>query len=77
MINIDPTKFSDEVIAMVEKRKFTVMDAILDRCELYNIDPSSVGELVSEPIKNALASEARKLHFFKPKPSNDGVLDIF
>jgi len=75
MINIDPQEFTEEVIELVEARGYTVMDAILDRCELYHIDPESVEDLISEPIKTKLKQEAISLNFFKKTKKNTGNLN--
>lgn len=70
MIFHDPKTFSDEVLAKAEENGVGFMEAILIVCELHNIDPSAVGELITPPLKAAIKTEATNLHFFKKKKTS-------
>jgi len=40
------------------------MQAVLHYCEMNDIDPSSIGRLISKTLKQKIESDARDLNFF-------------
>ena len=41
----------------------TYMDAILDYCEKNQMEPDTIGPLISKPLKEKLEADARELNF--------------
>ena len=57
-------EFSLEIEKIVQaKRGISYMDAVLKYCDDNEIDPGSVGSLISKPLKDKIAIEAQNLNY--------------
>lgn len=70
-IKFEKKQFSQDIETYVEQNKCTYIDAILIWCEKNEIEPDTVGKLVSKPIKERLEHEMREINLlpkFTPLP---------
>jgi hypothetical protein len=60
-----PKKFAMliENKVMVDKGQTSYMDAILDYCEKFEIEPDMIAPLISKPLKEKIEADARELNF--------------
>lgn len=63
-------KFSNKVLERVSKTGLPFMDCILELAEEMNIEPSTAGKLITNPIIEKIEHEAKKLNFIKNKTKN-------
>ena len=56
--------FELEIEQIVKNYKMSHMQAVLHYCEMNDIDPSSIGRLISKTLKQKIESDARDLNFF-------------
>jgi hypothetical protein len=57
-------EFSLKIEKIVQtKRGISYMDAVLKYCEDNEIDPSTVGSLISKPLKDKITIEAQNLNY--------------
>jgi hypothetical protein len=65
IINIETT-FSKEIEELCRDRKDgQYIDAILELCEKYGIEPESVAKLVTKPIREKLKAEFENKNMLK------------
>jgi hypothetical protein len=60
-----PQKFSQDIENIVKDTKINYIDAIVNYCELNNIEIDSISKLVSKPLKEKLRYDATELNFLK------------
>lgn len=58
-----PKKFAIQIEEIVSKGGVSYMDAILDYCEKNQMEPDTIGPLISKPLKEKLEADARELNF--------------
>ena len=57
------SKFSKIIETQVLEKKLGYIDAVVEACEITNIDPQDVKKFISPIIKEKIEAEARKLNF--------------
>ena len=55
--------FSLEIVRIVIDKKISHMDAVLDYCYRQEIEPDTVGNLISKSLKEKIEANARELNF--------------
>jgi hypothetical protein len=61
-----PSRFAQEIENLVQSNdNMNYIDAIVNFCEMNNIDLESVPKLISKPLKEKLKYEAMELNFLK------------
>jgi len=56
--------FSLEVEKLALEKKITHMEAVLEYCKQHQLEPDSVGRLVSKSLKDKIEANARDLNYF-------------
>ena len=56
--------FSLEVEKLALEKKITHMEAVLEYCKQHQLEPESVGRLVSKGLKDKIEANARDLNYF-------------
>ena len=55
--------FSMEIERIALEKKITHLDAVLDYCHRQEIEPDTVGNLISKGLKEKIEANARDLNF--------------
>ena len=55
--------FSMNIETIVKDKNITHMEAVLDYCYRNDIEPDSVGNLISKSLKEKIEANARELNF--------------
>ena len=55
--------FSLEIEKIAQEKNISHMDAVLDYCYRQEIEPDSVGRLISKSLKEKIEANARELNF--------------
>ena len=55
--------FSLEIEKIANEKKITHMEAVLDYCYRNEIEPDTVGNLISKSLKEKIEANARELNF--------------
>ena len=58
-----PKKFAIKIETIVAQGGVSYMDAILDYCEKNQMEPDTIGPLISKPLKEKIEADARELNF--------------
>ncbi len=58
-------KFAEDIESLVLETKMSYIDAIVQYCELNNIEVETVNKLVSRPLKEKIRWEATELNYLK------------
>ena len=58
-------EFSLKIESIVKEKRIPYMDAILDFCTQNEVDPGTVGKLVSKSLKEKIKAEAINLKLLK------------
>jgi len=70
-------EFSLKIESIVRQKRISYMDAILDFCKENDVDPGTVGKLVSKSLKEKLKVEALDLKLLKGSNSaSQGKLPV-
>jgi hypothetical protein len=56
-------KFSKIIESQVIDKKLSYMDAVIETCDITNIDPQDVKKFISKVIKEKIEAEAMSLNF--------------
>jgi hypothetical protein len=56
-------KFGKLIEKQVVDKKLSYMDAVIETCEMTNIDPQDVKKLISNVIREKIEAEAMNLNF--------------
>jgi len=56
-------EFNKRILSIVEKDSLTFMEATLEACEEFDIEPDSIGNLLSPVIKDKIKADAAKLNY--------------
>ena len=62
-------EFSLKIESIVREKRMPYMDAILHFCKEKDVDPSTVGRLVSKSLKEKIKAEALELRMLKGSSS--------
>ena len=57
------SKFTNLIETQVLEKKLCYIDAIVEVCEITNIDPEDVKKFISPVVKEKLEAEAMKLNY--------------
>lgn len=63
-----PDSFTNEIEDLVIRRRLNYLDAIMHFCEVEEIDPDRIPELITAPLKQKLRMEGEMLHLLKKSP---------
>jgi hypothetical protein len=55
--------FSMEIEKIANEKRITHMEAVLDYCHRQEIEPDTVGNLISKSLKEKIEANARELNF--------------
>tara|TARA_B100001778_G_C18080907_1_gene402924 strand:+ start:197 stop:427 length:231 start_codon:yes stop_codon:yes gene_type:complete len=69
-------EFTEQVEVLLSKGA-TVMDAIIKVCEVNKIEPESTKRLLSDPLKQRLEAEAKKLNMVNRGNNSQASLTTF
>jgi hypothetical protein len=58
-------EFSTFIKNSAERKKITIMEELLEYCEMNQIDPSICGSLINAELMSLLTEEARKMNLLK------------
>jgi hypothetical protein len=58
-------KFSKIIEEIVWEEDLTYIDAVLHFCEQNNMNPEDIPKYLSDPIKNKIEAEARRLNYMQ------------
>ena len=58
-----PKKIAIKIETIVAQGGVSYMDAILDYCEKNQMEPDTIGPLISKPLKEKIEADARELNF--------------
>lgn len=53
-----------EVEKLALEKKITHMEAVLEYCKEHQLEPDSVGRLISKSLKDKIEANARDLNYF-------------
>ena len=56
--------FSLEVEKLALEKKITHMEAVLEYCKEHQLEPDSVGRLISKSLKDKIEANPRDLNYF-------------
>ena len=56
-------EFYTKIVKLVEETKLSYMDAVMHYCDLNNMEPETVAQLVNTKLKAQIREEAEKLNY--------------
>ena len=62
-----PEEFSVNIEKMAKARKIGYIEALLEYCEMRDIEPASVAKSITSSLKQKLQAEAEDLNLLKTK----------
>ena len=62
-------EFSQKIERLAKEKRCSLMDAILEFCKEKDLDPGTVGSLISKPLKEKIKAEAIDLRLLKGSAS--------
>jgi len=62
-------EFSLKIEKISKEKRCSLMDAILEFCKEKDLDPGTVGSLISKPLKEKIKAEAIDLRLLKGSAS--------
>ena len=57
--------FSLEIENIAKNKEINHMDAVLNYCEKNNLEPDSIGRLITKGLKEKIEANARELNFLE------------
>ena len=60
-----PKKFSLEIENIAKEKRISHMDAVLDYCQKNDIEPDTVGRLITKSLKEKIEANARELNYLE------------
>ena len=60
-----PKKFSLEIENIAKEKRISHMDAVLDYCQKNEIEPDTVGRLITKGLKEKIEANARELNYLE------------
>tara|TARA_B100000795_G_scaffold131264_1_gene97951 strand:- start:183 stop:401 length:219 start_codon:yes stop_codon:yes gene_type:complete len=61
----DAKSFSLNIEVIAKDKKISHMDAVLDYCQKNNIEPDTVGRLITKGLKEKIEANARELNYLE------------
>ena len=62
-------EFSQKIERLAKEKRCSLMDAILEFCKENDLDPGTVGSMVSKSLKEKIKADAIKLKLLKGSAS--------
>ena len=62
---VSKEKFAEEIESLVLRTQMNYIDAIVEYCEINNIEVDTIGKMISKPLKEKLKYDAMELNFLK------------
>ena len=62
---VSKEKFAEEIESLVLRTQMNYIDAIVEYCEINNIEVDTIGKMISKPLKEKLKYDATELNFLK------------
>ena len=62
---VSKEKFASDIESLVLETKMNYIDAIVQYCEVNNIEVDTVGKMISKPLKEKIKCDAMELNFLK------------
>ena len=62
---VSKEKFAEEIESIVLRTHMNYIDAIVEYCEINNIEVDTVGKMISKPLKEKIKYDAMELNFLK------------
>ena len=62
---VSKEKFAEEIESLVLRTQMNYIDAIVEYCEINNIEVDAIGKMISKPLKEKLKYDATELNFLK------------
>ena len=60
-----PKKFSLEIENIAKEKRISHMDAVIDNCQKNNIEPDTIGRLITKGLKEKIEANARDLNYLE------------
>jgi hypothetical protein len=60
-----PKKFSLEIENIAKEKRISHMDAVIDYCQKNNVEPDTVGRLITKGLKEKIEANARELNYLE------------
>tara|TARA_Y100000996_G_scaffold400799_1_gene371151 strand:+ start:169 stop:414 length:246 start_codon:yes stop_codon:yes gene_type:complete len=60
-----PKKFSLEIENIAKEKRISHMDAVIDYCQKNNIEPDTIGRLITKGLKEKIEANARDLNYLE------------
>lgn len=60
-----PKKFSLEIENIAKEKRISHMDAVIDYCQKNDIEPDTVGRLITKGLKEKIEANARDLNYLE------------
>jgi phosphoribosylformylglycinamidine (FGAM) synthase-like enzyme len=73
ILSVQQKKFAEEVDKIIKKGKSNHIEAIIEICEKYGIDPSSVGKIIPKAMKERIRAEGQEMNLL-PKDKKEKKL---
>jgi hypothetical protein len=64
---LDPVTFNKHIEDYVFKKKLSYVEAVLESCTDFNVEPDSISNILSAPIKERLEVEGQELNIIPRK----------
>ena len=58
-------KFSLEIENIAKEKRISHMDAVIDYCQKNNVEPDTVGRLITKGLKEKIEANARELNYLE------------
>ena len=62
---LTPKKFSLEIENIAKEKRISHMDAVIDYCQKNNVEPDTVGRLITKGLKEKIEANARELNYLE------------
>ena len=62
---VSKEKFAEEIESIVLRTRMNYIDAIVEYCEVNNIEVDTVGKMISKPLKEKIKYDAMELNLLK------------
>ena len=62
---VSKEKFAEEIESLVLRTQMNYIDAIVEYCEINNIEVDTISKMISKPLKEKLKYDATELNFLK------------
>ena len=60
-----PKTFSLEIENIAKEKRISHMDAVIDYCQKNNVEPDTVGRLITKGLKEKIEANARELNYLE------------